>query len=299
MIKSFEELKNKAKEKGKKKLVVACAGSKTVIEASYAAMEEGLITPIFVGDSDNILKQEKITGIGVDTKYIVDVKNKTEAVREAVRIIRSGEGDFLLKGLVKTSTFLKGILEPDSGLKTSRRLSHTAIIESKSYPKLFQMTDGGMNINPDIETKVDIIKNSCKFAKYLEIDKPKVALLAAIEIINPEMQDTIDAAIIKKMGERGQLGEDILIDGPLSLDLAISKESCKIKGIKNDVAGDADILIFPDIAAGNIAAKSLIYMGDAQAAGIVLGAKAPVVMLSRSDDKETKLNSIALGVLSC
>jgi phosphate butyryltransferase len=298
MIKSFAELKNKAKEKGKKKLVVACAGNRTVIEASYAAMKEGLITPIFVGDSENILEQEKITGIGIDTKYIVDIKNKNEAVKEAVRIVRSGDGDFLLKGMVKTSIFLKGILEPDSGLKTSRRLSHTAIIETKTYPKLIQMTDGGMNIKPDIETKVDIIKNSCSFAKSLGITKPKVALLSAIEIVNPEMQDTIDAAIIIKMGERGQLG-NILIDGPLSLDLAISKESCKIKGIKNDVAGDADILIVPDIAAGNIAAKSLIYMGGAQAAGIVLGAKVPVVMLSRSDDKETKLNSIALGVLSC
>lgn len=298
MIKSFEELKKKAKEKGKKKLVIACAGSKTIVEASYAAMEEGLITPIFVGDRDNILKQGKTTGIGIDTEYIVHVKDKKEAVREAVNIVHSGEGDFLLKGLVKTSTFLKGILEPESGLKTSRRLSHTAIIESKTYPKLIQMTDGGMNINPDIETKVDIIKNSCIFAKSIGITKPKVALLSAVETVNFEMQDTIDAAIINQMGARGQLG-NILIDGPLSLDLAISKKSCKIKGIESDVGGDADILIVPDIATGNIAAKCLIYMGDAKAAGIILGAKSPVVMLSRSDDKETKLNSIALGVLSC
>lgn len=298
MIKSFKELKKKAKEKGKKRLVVSCAEDATVLEASIAAMEDGLISPIFVGDKKKILEIAQKSGIDIDGKNIEDTHDVKNAVKKSIEIVRSGGGDFLLKGMVKTSTFLKELLDEARGLKTTRRLSHSAILEVSSYHKLIQLTDGGMNIKPDIETKIDIIKNACDFAHSFGIKKPKVAILAAVEIVNPDMQETVDAAIITQMAERGQLGE-ILLDGPLALDLAVSKEACEKKGIKSDVAGDADILIVPDIAAGNISAKSLIYLAGAKAAGIILGAKAPVVMLSRADNIETKLNSIALGVLSC
>lgn len=298
MIKSFKELKKKAKEKGKKGLVVSCAEDATVLEASIAAMEDGLISPIFVGDKKKILEIAQKSGIDIDGKNIEDTHDVKNAVKKSIEIVRSGGGDFLLKGMVKTSTFLKELLDEARGLKTTRRLSHSAILEVSSYHKLIQLTDGGMNIKPDIETKIDIIKNACDFAHSFGIKKPKVAILAAVEIVNPDMQETVDAAIITQMAERGQLGE-ILLDGPLALDLAVSKEACEKKGIKSDVAGDADILIVPDIAAGNISAKSLIYLAGAKAAGIILGAKAPVVMLSRADNIETKLNSIALGVLSC
>jgi len=298
MVKSFEELKEKAKVKGQKRLVVACAEDKTVLEASMSAMETGLITPIFVGDKNKILEIGKSCGFSVDNKYIEDIIGVENSVKKSVEIVRSGNGDFLLKGIVKTSTFLKGLLDAECGLRTSRRLTHSAILEAPGYHKLFQLTDGGMNVKPDVETKIDIIKNACDFALSLGVMKPKVAILAAVEVVNPEMQETVDAAIIKQMAERGQLGE-ILVDGPLALDLAVSKEACEKKGITSSVAGDADILIVPDIAAGNISAKILIYLGKAKAAGIILGAKAPVVMLSRADDTETKLNSIALGVLSC
>ncbi|MCK4233800.1 bifunctional enoyl-CoA hydratase/phosphate acetyltransferase [candidate division WOR-3 bacterium] len=298
MVKSFEELKERAKAKGQKRLVVACAEDKTVLEACMSAMEMELIIPIFVGDKNAIVKTGKSYGISIDNKCIENTTGVENSVKKSVEIIRSGDGDFLLKGMVKTSTFLKGLLDAECGLRTSRRLSHSAIIEAPGYYKLFQVTDGGMNVKPDVKTKIDIIKNACNFALSLGVMKPKVAILAAVEVVNPEMQETVDAAVIKQMGERGQLGE-ILIDGPLALDLAVSKEACRKKGIKGNVAGDADILIVPDIASGNISAKGLIYLGKAKAAGIILGAKVPVVMLSRADDTETKLNSIALGVVSC
>ncbi len=298
MIKSFKELKKKAKEKGEKRLVVSCAEDATVLEASIAAMQDGLISPIFVGDKRKILEIAQKSGIDIDGKNIEDTHDVKNAVKKSIEIVRSGGGDFLLKGMVKTSTFLKELLDEARGLKTSRRLSHSAILEVSEYHKLIQFTDGGMNIKPDIETKIDIIKNACDFAHSFGIKKPKVAILAAVEVVNPDMQETVDAAIIKQMAKRRQLGE-ILLDGPLALDLAVSKEACEKKGIKSDVAGDADILIVPDIAAGNISAKSLIYLAGAKAAGIILGAKAPVVMLSRADTLEIKLNSIALGVLSC
>ena len=297
MIKSFEELKKKAKTEGEKKLVVVCAEDKTVLKASMSAMETGLISPIFVGDKKKILEIGRECGINIDEEYIEDTKGIENIIEKSVEIVRSGGGDILLKGMVKTSTFLKAVIDENHGLKTKRRLSHTAILEVPGYRKLLQFTDGGMNIRPDIETKIDIIRNACDFAISLGIEKPKVAILAAVEVVNPDMQETIDAAIIKQMAERGQLGR-ILLDGPLALDLAVSEEACEKKGIKSDVAGDADILIVPDIATGNISAKALIYLGNAKAAGIILGAKVPVVMLSRADDTETKLNSIALGVVS-
>jgi phosphate butyryltransferase len=299
MIASFEDLKKRAREKGTKRLVVACAEERTVLEAVSNAAEEGFIEPILVGDKTRINTINTTHNISINENWIRDVGDPEEAVRISVEIVSSGEGDLLLKGQIRTSKFLKGVLDPDIGLRTGRRLSHSAILETRGYHKILQFTDGGMNIRPDLDTKIDIIRNAHDFALRLGIGKPKIALLSATEVVTPDMPETIDAAIIKQMAERGQLGCDMLIDGPLALDLAISREACRIKKIESDVAGDADILIVPDIAAGNIAAKSLIHLGGARAAGIILGARAPVVMLSRADDVETRLNSILLGVASC
>jgi phosphate butyryltransferase len=298
MITTFEEIKEKAQEKGEKRLVVACAEDTTVLKASMDAFHAGLVVPLFVGNRKRIQDIAHAGKIDLGDCHIEDTENTETSVIRAVEIIRSGKGDLLLKGMVKTSTFLKGLLDPEKGLRTSRRLSHAAILQTENYHKLLQLTDGGMNVRPDLGTKSDIIKNGCDFARSLGIRKPKVAILAAVESVNPEMEETVDAAILKQMGERGQLG-NLSIDGPLALDLAISQEACEKKNFSSTVAGDADILLVPDIASGNIFAKGLIYLGDAKAAGIILGAKSPVVMLSRADDKETKLNSIALGVLSC
>lgn len=298
MISSFEDLKKRAKEKGRKRLVVACAEEETVLEAVATATSAGFITPCLVGNKDTIHEISARNKLRIEESHIRDVKDTAQAVHTAVHMVSKGEGDFLLKGMIKTSRFLKAVLDPDVGLRTGRRLSHTAILEVDGYHKILQFTDGGMNIRPDLDTKIDIIRNAHGFALSLGIEQPKVALLSATEAVNPDMPETVDAAIIKQMVERGQLG-DMQIDGPLALDLAISKEACRMKKIESSVAGDADILIVPDIASGNIAAKSLIYLSGAKAAGIILGARSPVVMLSRADDTTTRFNSILLGVASC
>ncbi len=297
MISSFEDLRKRAKEKGRKRVVVACAEEGTVLQAVAAAKDEGFITPHLIGNRKSIEELTKRAKLNIDVSLIRDIKDPVQAARRAVEMVSRGEGDFLLKGMIKTSQFLKAVLDPEIGLRTGRRLSHSAILQVPGYHKILQFTDGGMNIRPDLDTKIDIIRNAHGFALSLGIEQPKVALLSATETVNPDMPETVDAAIIKQMAEREQLGT-ILIDGPLALDLAISKQACQMKHIQSTVAGDADILIVPDIASGNIAAKSLIYLGGAKAAGIILGARAPVVMLSRADDTATRLNSILLGVAS-
>ena len=193
---------------------------------------------------------------------------------------------------------MKMVLVEENGLRTGRLLSHVAVMEMPGYHKIFLLTDGGMCVKPDLSAKIDIINNAVDVAHKMGIETPKVAVLAAVEVINPEMPETVDAADLSKMADRGQI-KGCVVDGPLALDLAVSEEAAKHKKVKSPVAGDADIFILPEIAAGNILAKGLIYMGGAKAAGLIAGAAKPVVMLSRSDSKEQKLNSIALGVVSC
>jgi phosphate butyryltransferase len=199
---------------------------------------------------------------------------------------------------VATSTFLKAVLDKEVGLRTGRLLSHVAVIESPGYHKLLFLTDGGMCVKPDLAAKVDIVNNAVDVARKLGIETPKVALLAAVEVLNPEMPETADAAELSKMAERGQI-KNCLVDGPLAIDLAVSAEAAQHKKVRSAVAGDADIMVVPEIVCGNVLAKGLIYLGNARAAGLIAGAAKPVVMLSRSDSKEQKLNSIALGVVSC
>jgi phosphate butyryltransferase len=290
VIKDFVALFKEAKKKGPKRIAIAYPHDDASIEAASLAEKEGLGLPIFIGDKDNL---GKLTKIG----KIVDAKDKADAIRKACTLVRKGEADILMKGHTSTSMFLKGVLDKEIGLTAGKTLSHVAVLESPYYHKLLLFTDGGINIRPDLRTKIDILINAINFATSLGITCPKIAVLAAAETVNPDMQETLDAACLAKMGERGQLGKCI-IDGPLALDLAVSKEACKAKGIESKVGGDADILLTPDIASCNISAKCLHWLGEAKIGGIVLGAQKPCVMLSRADTKEEKLNSIALGVLS-
>ena len=289
VIKDFTALFEKARNKGPKRIAIAYPHDDASIEAASLAEKEGLGFPIFIGDKD---KLGKLTKIG----KIVDAKDKIDAVRKACILVREGEADLLMKGYTSTAMFLKGILDKEIGLTTGRTLSHVAVIESPYYHKLLLFTDGGINIKPDLRTKVDILINAINFATSLGITRPKVAILSATESVNLDMQETIDAACLAKMGERGQFG-NCIIDGPLALDLAVSEQACKAKGIESIVGGDADILLAPDIVAGNISAKCLHWLGGAKIGGIILGAQKPCIMLSRADTKEEKLNSIALGVL--
>jgi phosphate butyryltransferase len=298
MIKSFSDLMVQAKAKGPKKVAVAVAQDEVVLEALNDALKEKIATPVLFGDKKAIEEAAAKAKVDIKGWSITDIKDMAEASRAAVKAVSSGQADFLMKGLVATSTFLKAVLDKEVGLRTGRLLSHVAVMESSSYPKLILVSDGGMNVKPDLMAKVDIINNAVEISQKLGVEKPKVAVLAAIEVLNPEMQDTIDATHLSKMNDRGQI-KGCLIDGPLALDLAVSAEAAAHKKIKSQVAGEADIFLTPDIASGNMLVKGLIYLGGAQAAGIIAGAAKPVVMLSRADSKQQKINSIALGVVSC
>jgi len=298
MIKSFSDLMKEAKARGPKKVAVAVAQDEVVLEALSEAAAEKIATPILFGDKTAIEQAAKKAGVDIKGWEINDIKDMAEASKAAVKAVSEGKADFLMKGLVSTSIFLKAVLDKEIGLRTGRLLSHVAVMEMKLYPKLFLLTDGGMNVKPDLMAKVDIINNAVAIARKLGVENPKVAVLTALETVNPNMPETIDAANLAKMNDRGQI-KGCIVDGPLALDLAVSSEAAAHKKVKSLVAGDADIFLAPEIAAGNMLAKGLIYLGGAQAAGLIAGAAKPVVMLSRSDSKQQKLNSIALGVVSC
>ena len=298
MIKSFADLMKEAKAKGPKKVAVAVAQDEVVLEALDMAKKEGIAQPVLFGDKKAIEEAAQKAKVDLKGWDITDIKDMAEASKAAVQAVSTGKADFLMKGLVATSTFLKAVLDKEVGLRTGRLLSHVAVMELPAYPKIFFITDGGMCVKPDLAAKVDIVNNAVDVAHKLGIETPKVAVLAAVEVVNPEMPETVDAAELSKMAERGQI-KGCLMDGPLALDLAVSAEAAQHKKVKSAVAGDADIFILPEIAAGNILAKGFIYLANARAAGLIAGAAKPVVMLSRADSKEQKLNSIALGVASC
>jgi len=219
-----------------------------------------------------------------------------KAVEASIRLIRQASSQILMKGNVPTAKLLKGVLNKEWGLRTGNILSHFALFEIKGYHKLLGVTDVAMNIAPDLETKTGIVNNSVQFLNKIGIINPKVAAISAAETVNQSMTSSVDAAIISKMSERNQI-TNCIIDGPLALDNAISKESAMHKGIQSKVAGDADLLLMPNIEAGNVLYKSLSFFADARIAAVILGAKAPIVLTSRSDSEESKLNSIYLAAL--
>ncbi len=296
MLKTFKEVLEKAKEHGPKKMSVASAQAEDVLRAVEAARKEGLTESILVGDKKEIVQIAEKMGINLANYEIIDKPNKTETAKFAVELVRNKKASILMKGMMGTARILKAILDKDIGLRTNRMLSHAYVLEVKGYDRIITITDGAMNISPDLNQKAQILQNAIYFCHSLGIEKPKVAVLAALELVNPDMPTTIDAACLAKMSKRGQIVGGI-VDGPLAFDNAISKEAALHKGVESPVSGEVDILLAPDIEAANIFAKGLVYLAKAQPAGVLLGAKAPVVLVSRSDSAESKLYSIALGVL--
>ncbi len=296
MLKTFDEVLNKAKEYGPKKMAVASAGAEDVLKAVEAARKEGLTDSILVGNKKEIIQIANKMDIDPTNYEIIDQLDKTEAARCAVELVRNKKASLLMKGMIGTARILKAILDKEIGLRTNRMLSHVYTLQIKGYDRLLTMTDGAMSINPNLEQKAQIIQNAIYYAHSMGIEEPKVAAVAALELVNPDMPATIDAACLAKMSERGQIVGGI-VDGPLAFDNAISKESALHKGIESPVSGEVDILLAPDIEAANIIAKGLVYLANAVPAGLLLGAKAPVVLVSRSDSAQSKLYSIALGVL--
>ena len=296
MAKKFKDLMNLAKSREAKRVSVAMAGDRDVLMSVKMAVDEGVIDPILVGDKLGI---EKISNsIGLDLKGIrlIDEKDKTQAARIATDLVSSGEASILMKGLVDTSIIMKQVLDKEIGLRSDNLMSHVAIFDIKTYHKLFLVTDAAMNIAPDLMEKKGLIDNAVEVSQSLNIDNPKVAVLAAKEKVSDKMEATVDAGKLAEMSKQGEI-EGCIVDGPFALDNAISKESARVKGIDSEVAGDADILLAPDIEAGNVLYKSLTFLGGAKSAGIIVGAKAPIILTSRADNEETKLHSIVLATL--
>ncbi|HAZ36505.1 MAG TPA: phosphate butyryltransferase [Clostridiaceae bacterium] len=294
MMKDFNAMMEMAKSGRKMRLSVAAAEDDEVLIAVDEGRKLGIIEATLVGDKSKIEKIARAASIDLNCYEIVDVKSKLEAVRTAVSLVSSGKADFLMKGQVPTADLLRAVLDREIGLRGGGLLSHVMVYSVPTYHKLLFLTDGGMVTNPDLTQKVQIINNAVKVAKALGINSPCVAPLCAVEVVNPDMQATLDAAALTKMCERGQI-RDCIIDGPLALDNAISKEAAKRKGINSPVAGEADILLVPNIEAGNLLGKSLTYFAMAKSAGVIMGAKCPIVLVSRADTHESKLYSIALG----
>ena len=296
MLKTFDEVLNKAKDYGPKKMAVASAGAEDVLKAVEAARKEGLADSILVGDKKEIIQIANEMDIDPTNYEIIDRPDKTAATWCAVELVRNKKASILLQGMIGTARILKVILDKEIGLRTNRMLSHVYTLQIKGYDRLLTMTDGAMSISPNLEQKAQIIQNAIYYAHSMGIEKPKVAAVAALELVNPDMPATIDAACLAKMSERGQIVGGI-VDGPLGFDNAISKEAAKHKGVESPVSGEVDIVLVPNIESGNIFAKGLVYLANAVPAGLLLGAKAPVVLVSRSDSAQSKLYSIALGVL--
>jgi len=296
MLRTFDEVLNKAKDYGPKKMAVASAGAEDVLKAVEAARKEKLTNSILVGDKKEIIQIASKMGIDPANYEIIDKTDKTEAARCAVELVRNKNASILMKGMLGTARILRAILDKEIGLRTNRMLSHVYTLQIKGYNRLLTMTDGAMSISPDLKQKAQIIQNAIYYGHSMGIEKPKVAVVAALELVNPDMPATIDAACLAKMSERGQIVGGI-VDGPLGFDNAISREAAKHKGVKSPVSGEVDIVLVPNIESGNIFAKGLVYLAKAVPAGLLLGAKAPVVLVSRSDTAQSKLYSIALGVL--
>ncbi len=297
-MKSFEEILSKAQQQeGKKIISVAVAQDREVLLSVEEARKKGVVDGILVGDAAKIEKIAKELNIDLANYKIIDKKNDVEAARQAVIEVSSGRADMLMKGLVDTGVVLKAALDREIGLRGEGILSHVAVFEIENYDRLFFITDAAMNIAPDLETKKKIIDNSVKVARALEIETPKVACICAKEKMNPKMPDTVDAHELEEMSKRGEI-KNCIVGGPFALDNAVSIEAAKHKGIEHEVAGRADVLLAPDIEGGNILYKSISYFARSKGAGLIVGATAPIILTSRADSEETKLNSIILGAMT-
>jgi phosphate butyryltransferase len=296
MVKRLDELFDFAIKKDKKTLAVAVAQDNIVLRAVVEAVKLQIVDAILVGDEKKIVEIALSENLSLENIRIINEKNILSAATKAVELVTNGEAHFIMKGMIGTSDLLKAVLFKEAGLRGRGLLSHVMVYDVPTYHKLLFLTDGGMVTNPELKEKIEIINNAVVVAHALQICIPKVAPICAVEVVNPSMQATLDAAVLTQMNKRGQI-KGCLIDGPLGLDNAISKEAAEHKGIISEVAGDSDILIVPNIEAGNFLGKSLTYFAKAESAGIIVGAKCPVVLVSRADSAKSKLYSIALGAV--
>lgn len=297
MSKTFDDLLSKVTSCSLKKLSVANAADDAVIEAVRAAKDRNIADAILVGNEADIKSIAADMNIDISDFEIINVEDPIEAARTAVKLVHDGEADMYMKGLIDTKSFLKSVLDKEVGLRTEKTLSHVCVFEIEGCDRLLFLTDVAFVPYPDLDTKVQIIENTVEIAHACGIECPKVAPVAAVEVVNPKMPATVDAAELTKMCEDGKI-TGCIIDGPLSFDLAYDPEAAKHKGAEGrKIVGDADVILFPDIHSGNITYKALVHCAPVKNGNILTGTKKPVILTSRSDDFETKVNSIALAAV--
>lgn len=298
MVENFNDVFSLVKKKKKRKIAIAAANDEQVLDAIIDAIGEGIADTILVGPKCDILNIAEDMHINISGIEVINEPDSFKAAQIAVYLVREGKADMLMKGNIQTSQFLKAVLDKDAGLrpKTEKKLSHVSVFDVPALRRMLILTDAAVNIAPDIADKVQIIENAVKVAKAIGIETPKVAVISATEMVNPNMQSTIDAALLSKMGDRGQI-KGCIIDGPLAFDNAISKDAMDHKNIKSPVEGEADIIVVPNIETGNALYKALVYTANAKVGGVLVGASSPVILTSRADSTEAKLNSIALASL--
>lgn len=295
---NMQEIVDAAKSlPNRQRLVVAAAQDPDVLEAVRDAVDWGIVSAILVGDAEKTAAIAGEVGLSLEKCTVVPEADPIAAAHKAVAMVAEGKGDMVMKGRIGTADILRAVLDKDKGLRTGRLLSHVTVFSIQGFGRLLFMTDAAMNIAPDLGQKAQIVQNAVDVVRALGCERPKVAALAAVELVNPDMPAAVEAALLAKMADRGQI-KGAIVDGPLALDNAISLHSAQVKGIDSIVAGNADILMVPDIEAGNVLYKSVAYFSkEARIAGVIAGAKAPVVLTSRSDSHEAKLDSIAFSAV--
>ena len=293
VISSFEALKKQLRDLPPVPAVIAAAHDSHTLEAVFAAQEDGLIEPLLVGHGEEIRSLARQLGREVPLRQIIEAGDEADCARQAVALIRAGRGSLLIKGMMQTGTLLSAAVDRTSGIRRAEVMSHVAILDVPAYHKLLYITDGGMVIAPDLEQKRHILRNALEFCRFLGYEQPKAAALCAVEVVNPHMVETQDGAALKEEALRGDFGP-CLVEGPISLDLATDPKAVAVKHYESPVAGDADILLAPSIAAGNLLGKSLYGMAGGMMAGVVLGAAVPIVINSRGAEPEEKYDSILI-----
>jgi len=293
----YEELLAKCKNLEPVPTAVAHPCEATALSGAIEAASHGLIVPILVGPRTKVESAARSVGVDISNFRVVDVPHSHGSATKAVELVREGQAELLMKGSLHTDELMGAVVGRDGGLRTARRISHVFVMDVPTYHKVLVVTDGAINIAPTLEDKVDICQNAIDLAISLGREKPKVAILAAVETVTSKMPATIDAAALCKMAERGQITGAIL-DGPLAFDNAISKQAAETKSIRSEVAGDPDILVAPDLEAGNILAKQLSFLANADSAGLVLGARVPIILTSRADSVRSRIASCAVAMLA-
>jgi phosphate acetyltransferase len=293
----YEQLLERCRRLSPVPTAVAHPCEESALAGAIEAGAQGLITPVLVGPAAKIHEVAERSGIALGTTTIVDVPHSHAAAARAVALVRTGEAELLMKGSLHTDELLGAVVARETGLRTGRRISHVFIMDVPTYHKVLIVTDAAINIAPALEDKADICQNAIDLAITLGVTRPKVAILAAVETVNSKMVATTDAAALCKMAERGQITGGLL-DGPLAFDNAISRDAARIKRIVSEVAGDPDILLVPDLEAGNMLAKQLSFLANADSAGLVLGARVPIILTSRADSVRSRIASCAVAMMA-